>query len=93
MEKKLMNGTWLVLDRYAESGVAYTGAKGLPWEWCKAPDHGLPAPDLTIFLDVPITEGTIQRTGYGAERYEREEFQIKVRKCFERLQSNTWTVS
>ena len=26
--------------------------KGLPYEWCRPPDVGLPAPDLVVFLDI-----------------------------------------
>jgi len=33
--------------------VAFSVAKGLPANWCKACDSGLPAPDCVIFLDMP----------------------------------------
>jgi dTMP kinase len=58
MERELASGTTIVLDRYAYSGVAFTAAKGkgLTLEWCKAPDAGLLAPDLTLFLDIPIAD-------------------------------------
>lgn len=91
IEKRLGEGTFIVLDRYAESGVAYSAAKGLDMNWCKAPDHGLPAPDLTIFIDVP-SEGSANRNGYGEERYERQEFQKKVRQIFEQMKSDCWIV-
>lgn len=32
------------------------GLQGLGIEWCKAPDVGLLAPDLTLFLDIPIAD-------------------------------------
>ncbi|EFJ19714.1 hypothetical protein SELMODRAFT_418926 [Selaginella moellendorffii] len=35
MEKKLMAGTTLVVDRFSYSGVAFSAAKGLDLEWCK----------------------------------------------------------
>lgn len=87
----LKGGTSLVLDRYAISGVAYSAAKGLDLAWCKAPDHGLPKPDLVLFLDVP-DERTTCREGYGQERYEQVEFQRKVRAAYEQLQDDTWIV-
>jgi len=53
---KLHNGVTLVCDRYAYSGVAFTAAKGLDYEWCKSCDKGLPAPDCIIYLDMPVDE-------------------------------------
>lgn len=35
MESKLMSGTTLIVDRYSYSGVAFSSAKGLDFEWCK----------------------------------------------------------
>lgn len=90
MEERLKSGVSLILDRYAHSGVAYSAAKGLDSEWCKAPDSGLPRPDLLIFLDLPV-ESASAREGYGEERYEKNEFQIKVRNCFQSLVDDSWT--
>lgn len=45
---------------------------------------GLPAPDLTLFLDVQ-PEIAMQRGGYGEERYEKQEIQTRVRQVFERI--------
>ncbi|KAI4828867.1 hypothetical protein KUCAC02_022939 [Chaenocephalus aceratus] len=45
--RRLEQGTTLVVDRYAFSGVAFTSAKpGFCLEWCMKPDVGLPKPDL-----------------------------------------------
>uniref|UniRef100_A0A0E0LNX5 dTMP kinase n=1 Tax=Oryza punctata TaxID=4537 RepID=A0A0E0LNX5_ORYPU len=52
MERKLLGGTTLIVDRYSYSGVAFSAAKGLDIEWCKAPENGLIAPDLVVYLDV-----------------------------------------
>ena len=51
--RDLQDGITYVCDRYAYSGVAYSAAKGLDFEWCKSPDKGLPLPDLTFYLSVP----------------------------------------
>ena len=79
-------GTTVVCDRYAFSGIAYTGAKGVDLDWCAAPDAGLPAPDLVLFLEVPV-EVAESRGEYGEERYEKREFQAKVRTAFEGLKA------
>jgi len=81
LEKKLLNGTSLVCDRYAYSGVAFTSAKGLNINWCKSCDIGLPAPDAIIYLDI-TPENAALRGNYGEERYEKIDFQIKVREKF-----------
>ncbi|KAI0675964.1 thymidylate kinase [Trametes maxima] len=80
-------GTTVICDRYAFSGIAFSAAKnkpGMSYEWCRAPDIGLPAPDLTLFLDVS-PEKARARGGYGAERYENADMQERVEHVFERI--------
>ena len=49
----LMNqGTTIVCDRYAYSGVAYTAAKGMNFDWCLNADRGLIQPDIVFYIDV-----------------------------------------
>ncbi|CAO1629075.1 unnamed protein product [Parajaminaea phylloscopi] len=78
-------GRVVVADRYAWSGVAYSRAKGLPLKWLLAPEVGLPAPDITLFLSLS-PEIAAQRGGYGEERYEKEDVQRKVRGAFAEVQ-------
>ncbi len=84
-------GTCVVTDRYVHSGVAYSAAKGLPLSWCKAPECGLPAPDVVLFIDVPL-DVRAARTGFGEEVYERTAFQLQVRKAFDQLVDASWLV-
>ncbi|KAJ3673919.1 hypothetical protein LUZ60_005911 [Juncus effusus] len=91
MESKLRNGTSLVVDRYAYSGVAFSAAKGLGIHWCKAPDEGLIAPDLVIYLDIP-PEKAAERGGYGTERYEKLEFQKEVAENYRALCGSNWEI-
>ena len=88
LEAKLAAGTTVICDRYAFSGVAFSAAKGLPLPWCRAPDVGLPAPDLTLFLDL-APEVAAARAGYGDERYEKEALQACVRMMFKDFGSDT----
>eukprot|EP00349_Pseudokeronopsis_sp_Brazil_P006847 CAMPEP_0202972360 /NCGR_PEP_ID=MMETSP1396-20130829/35813_1 /ASSEMBLY_ACC=CAM_ASM_000872 /TAXON_ID= /ORGANISM="Pseudokeronopsis sp., Strain Brazil" /LENGTH=70 /DNA_ID=CAMNT_0049702681 /DNA_START=199 /DNA_END=411 /DNA_ORIENTATION=+ len=69
----LSSGTTVVCDRYAYSGVAYSAAKGLDFDWCKVPDKGLIIPDLIFYIDVDA-EDIAAREGYGEEKYEKVEF-------------------
>ncbi len=60
-------------------------------EWCKAPDVGLPAPDLVFLLKLSA-EAAEQRAQYGQERYERTDFQQEVDRQFELLMDESWHV-
>lgn len=80
----LAQGTTVLADRYAFSGIAFSARKGLSYEWCRAPEVGLPAPDITLFLNVS-PEVAAARGGYGLERYEREDVQKGVRGVFDQI--------
>lgn len=67
MEKLLAEGITLIVDRYSYSGVAFSAAKGLDLDWCKAPEAGLLKPDLVLFLTL-TEEAAKARSGYGEER-------------------------
>ncbi|XP_034091542.1 thymidylate kinase [Gymnodraco acuticeps] len=85
MKKKLEQGTTLVVDRYAFSGVAFTSAKpGFCLDWCMKPDVGLPKPDLVMFLQLSPAEAAL-RGQFGEERYETNVFQRAVQQKFEHL--------
>jgi dTMP kinase len=84
IESLVLEGITVICDRYAFSGIAFSASKGLPYEWCRAPDIGLPTPDLTLFLDIS-PEKAKERGGYGEERYETEGMQRRVRAAFDRI--------
>ncbi|XP_031174057.1 thymidylate kinase [Sander lucioperca] len=85
IKKKLEQGTTLVIDRYAFSGVAFTSAKpGFCLDWCMKPDVGLPKPDLVMFLQLSPAEAAL-RGQFGEERYETSVFQKAVQQKFEQL--------
>lgn len=56
----------------------------LDYAWCRSPDVSLPAPDLTLFLDILPHVASV-RAGYGGERYENQEHQERVRELFGRI--------
>ncbi|WOL04151.1 thymidylate kinase isoform X3 [Canna indica] len=91
MESKIMCGTTLIVDRYSYSGVAFSAAKGLDFQWCKAPEVGLIAPDLVIYFDIS-PEKAAERGGYGTERYEKLEFQKKVAEHYSTLRDASWKI-
>lgn len=90
IEEKLNAGVTLVCDRYAYSGVSFSSAKdtpGMDLDWCKMCDRGLPSPDVVIYLDIPVEEAA-RRGQFGEERYEKIDFQIKVREKFMALKKS-----
>jgi dTMP kinase len=64
-------GTILVCDRYLASSVAYGEAQGLDRAWLVEIQKYLPAPDLTILLDIP-PEASARRKSQDRDRYERD---------------------
>ena len=93
----LDSGITIICDRYAFSGIAFSASKALPqksspstsspltYEWCRAPDVSLPAPDLTLFLDISPEQAAKEREGYGEERYEKLEMQARVCEVFGKI--------
>lgn len=67
----LAAGTHVVSDRYLPSSLAYQSVFNDP-AWVAAINRYAPAPDLTIFLDVP-PEACLARIGARAEARERYE--------------------
>lgn len=84
MEADLKQHQVVIVDRYSDSGVAYSMAKGLCREWCEKIEEPLPKPDLVIYLQIEA-EVASKRSAFGAERYETLEFQKLVAKNYELL--------
>ena len=83
-------GKTVIIDRYYYSGCVYSAAKQKPdlsLEWCRQPEVGLPRPDICIFLDISA-EAAAKRGGFGAERYEKQEMQDRVRHLFTELRAH-----
>ncbi|KAG5989585.1 hypothetical protein E4U54_004298 [Claviceps lovelessii] len=80
----LASGTTVICDRYYHSGIVYSAAKlnpSLSLSWARAPERGLPRPDMVLFLD--LDEDTARaRGGWGGEVYEKAEMQQRVRELF-----------
>jgi dTMP kinase len=61
----------VICDRYRASSVAYGEAQGLDAEWLLDIQRGLPAPHVTVFLDI-APETAVTRKSAGRDRYERD---------------------
>lgn len=83
MEELLKQGTTLIADRYSYSGIAYSVANGLNFEWCRSTERGLLQPDLIVYIRPFDLEAIARRSAFGAEIYEKMEFQEKVLKNYD----------
>jgi dTMP kinase len=90
IEPALASGEWIVCDRFADSTLAYQGyGRGLALADLLALQRltlGNLAPDLTLFLDLPVETGLSRiaaREG-AADRFERldREFHERLRHGF-----------
>ncbi|GAO15358.1 hypothetical protein UVI_02010230 [Ustilaginoidea virens] len=73
----LASGTTIICDRFYHSGIVYSAAKrnpSLPLSWARAPERGLPRPDMVLFLDLDEAAARA-RGGWGSEVYEKTEMQ------------------
>jgi dTMP kinase len=84
LRKHITQGTHIVVDRYALSGIAYTAAQGVDTQWATKPDQLLPAPDVVFFMDIN-PEDAKKRGDFGKELYEREDMQRRVREQYGKL--------
>lgn len=82
IKNTLNNGTNIVMDRYAYSGIVYSGTCGN--KWSVNLDVGLVEPDVIFFLD--NYNNLICNNPYELEeRYESLEFQKKVYLNFQKI--------
>ncbi|KAI1075915.1 thymidylate kinase-domain-containing protein [Whalleya microplaca] len=84
IKAELAAGHTVVSDRFYHSGIVYSAAKNnkaLSLSWAKAPEVGLPRPDVVLFLDLE-EQVARERGGWGGEVYEKGEMQRRVRELF-----------
>ena len=89
---KLENMDFVVCNRYCDSNIAYGLANGLKKEWLENLDLGLPKSDLTILIDIPITE-SVFRKSENRDRYEKDrKFLNNVKSRYKKLATmNKWS--
>lgn len=71
IERWLASGLILLCDRYIASSIAYGEAQDLDPRWLAEIQKFLPAPDLTIVLDIS-PHNAVSRKAAGRDRYERD---------------------
>jgi dTMP kinase len=71
MDGWLEEGRVILCDRYVASSIAYGEAQGLDGAWLADVQRFLPAPDVTILLDI-TPDTAVKRKAAGRDRYERD---------------------
>lgn len=71
LELWLGAGDVVICDRYRASSVAYGEAQGLDPAWLESVQRPLPAPDVTVYLDIAPDTG-VRRKATGRDLYERD---------------------
>ncbi len=84
VEPALASGAVVVSDRYVLSSFAYQG-RVLDGEWLETLNAQAPAPDLTLFLEVPPRVAAARRRlrGGRAERFEDARTQAAVAQAYD----------
>lgn len=89
IERWLAAGEVLLCDRYVASSVAYGEAQGLDPSWLVDIQRFLPAPDLTLLLDI-APDTAVRRKAAGRDRYERDLALLsRVRASYQRQASGS----
>ena len=92
MEEKLYNGYNIICDRYIFSGIAYSLANGLDYNFCLNTEQYLIKPDLTFYFDISITETNKRRKSLKTDIYETSNFQTKVKEAYSKIKNKDWTI-
>ena len=80
----LETGGVVVCDRYLASSIAYGEAQGLDAEWLATIQRPLPAPSLTVLLDIS-PDSSLQRKQRARDRYEQDlALLARVRESYRR---------
>jgi dTMP kinase len=89
----LEQGGVVVCDRYLASSIAYGEAEGLDAAWLETIQRPLPAPSLTVLLDIP-PDSSLERKQRARDRYEQDLALLgRVRESYRRQSADTSWVS
>lgn len=82
IEAWLSTGQTVIVDRYTGSGLAYGIAHGLELSWLENLEKGLPVPERTFVIDIPV-EVSFARKSQNRDAYEGQtELLSKVREIY-----------
>jgi dTMP kinase len=84
IERWKESGTTVICDRYLASTIAYGEAQGVDPRWLAEIQRFLPAPDLTLLLDIAPETAAGRKTA-GRDQFERDLAMLsRVRESYRR---------
>ncbi len=89
----LTEGKWVLLDRYYPSMMAYQGATGEDVEEIRRRNEAFaPAPDMAIWLDIPVQEALrrVQNRGREKDAFEQANFLEAVARIYATMDTPWW---
>ena len=92
MEEKLYNNYNIICDRYIFSGIAYSLANGLDYDFSSNTEQYLIKPDLIFYFDIPISETNKRRKSLKTDIYETSNFQSKVKEAYSKIKNKDWII-
>lgn len=92
MVEKLYNNYNIICDRYIFSGIAYSLANGLDYNFCLNTEQYLIKPDLTFYFDISISETNKRRKSLKTDIYETLNFQTKVKEAYSKIKNKDWII-
>ncbi len=93
LESWLSGNDIVICDRYRASSIAYGDAHGLDVGWLDDIQRHLPAPLVTLFLDI-APETAVTRKAAGRDRFERDlALLARVRESYRRqAKQRSWSL-
>ena len=92
MEEKLYNNYNIICDRYIFSGIAYSLANGLDYDFSSNTEQYLIKPDLIFYFDISISETNKRRKSLKTDIYETSNFQSKVKEAYSKIKNKDWII-
>jgi dTMP kinase len=81
IKELLKKGFIVIVDRWSDSGIAYSYASGLDTKWCKRMETDLIQPDVTFYMYLSIEEAKDRE--FDNSKYENMESLTKVKHFFD----------
>lgn len=82
LERVIGSGRNIIVNRYSPSNLAYGVAHGLPLDWLKSLENGLPKPDMVFVLDI-APQSSFRRKAERRDIHEDDrQYLKKVRNAY-----------
>lgn len=81
IKKLIKQGYIVIVDRWSDSGIAYSYSQGLDVKWCKRVETDLIQPDVTFYMYLSVDEA--RNREFDNTKYENMECLQKVKNFYD----------